>query len=955
MRSSASSLRRSALLCSAVLSLLGAGACSNLRESSSDDEATLASLSKRDVEVAPQRGIKGSREQAIDAYRSFLDIAPRAALRAEAVRRLGDLEMDSAERSAGNGQGKGDISDYRAAIKHYQEFLEAYPNDPNNGRVLYQLARAQEQGGALEGALQTLDRLVREFANSPYRDEAQFRRGELLFTVRDYAKAEQAYSAVLSSGARSYHERALYMQGWAVFKQGRLEEALYPFFGVLDAKLGSADADDAPLEALPNLTRADRELVEDTFRVMSLCLANLRGAESIAPYIDTRERRGYEFRVYQNLGELYLRQDRSKDAADTLAAFARHQPLHAQAPVLQARVIDIYQRAGFATLAMQAKKEYVQRYGASSELRQANPAGWERAQALVKTHLAELARHYHASAQKSKASADYEEAVRWYRAYIASFPHDPAAAQHNFLLAELLFDNGQLAQAAVEYERTAYAYPLHVKSADAAYSALLSYAGQEKGSDATRVAALQRTAVRSAQQFAARFPADARNPTVLSNAAEKLFALGDVEQASQLAELVLELRPAANPAQRRIAWTVIAHAAFEGGSFDKAEKSYTEVLALTPANDALRQQLVERLAACAYKQGEQARAAGRSLDAVAHFNRVATLAPMSAVRATAQFDAATVLIGLKDWDSALHHLEDFRQRYPKHPLQDEVGGKLAVAYLESGHFAKAAGEFERLAATHNDPHIVRGALWQAAELHDRSAGKAADRSPNKSAARAAAAKAYERYVRQFPEPLEPALEARAQIARLAKDDGDTAREFAAWKDIFLVERSAGKARTDRSRTLGGMAALVVAQSAFDAYRKVALIEPLQKQLKLKKAKMEEVMKAYGVATEYGVAEVTTAATFHTASLYSDFGKALMDSQRPRKLSKAELEQYNVMLEEQAFPFEEKASELHEVNARRSADGHYDQWVKSSFAALGELRPLRYRKAERSEVSIDAIR
>jgi hypothetical protein len=63
----------------------------------------------------------------------------------------------------------------------------------------------------------------------------------------------------------------------------------------------------------------------------------------------------------------------------------------------------------------------------------------------------------------------------------------------------------------------------------------------------------------------------------------------------------------------------------------------------------------------------------------------------------------------------------------------------------------------------------------------------------------------------------------------------------------------------------------------------------------------------------------------------------------------------VMLEEQAFPFEEKAIELHEVNARRAADGVYDEWVRASFTALRELRPVRYAKTERAEAVIDAIR
>ena len=165
-------------------------------------------------------------------------------------------------------------------------------------------------------------------------------------------------------------------------------------------------------------------------------------------------------------------------------------------------MIEIYQANGFATLALEAKKDYVSRYGIDSEFRKANPDGWERARPLVKTHLTELARHHHALAQKSKASADYQEAVHWYRAYIGSFPDDPDTAQNNFLLAELLFEDKQLFDAATEYEKVAYGYPAHAKSADAGYSALLSYAGLEKAAAANELPALQRTSVDSALRFA---------------------------------------------------------------------------------------------------------------------------------------------------------------------------------------------------------------------------------------------------------------------------------------------------------------------------------------------------------------------------------------------------------------------------------------------------------------------
>jgi tetratricopeptide (TPR) repeat protein len=423
---------------------------------------------------------------------------------------------------------------------------------------------------------------------------------------------------------------------------------------------------------------------------------------------------------------------------------------------------------------------------------------------------------------------------------------------------------------------------------------------------------------------------------VLADAADTLYALHDSDQAAIVAQRVLDLQPPAANAQLRVAWTVLAHTAFERATFDRSEQFYAEVLKLTPEKDPARKDLVERQAASIYKQGEQARAAGQSRDAVVHFARVGNVAPQSSIRATAQYDGAAALIALKDWDGAQRTLEDFRQRFPNHPLQDEVSAKLALAYVESGQWAGAAGEFERLAVTNKDPLAARDALWQAAEFY------------GKAGSRAAAAKTYERYLVQNPQPIEAAEEARYRLARMAREDGNTKRELALMKDILQTDQNAGSARTERTRYLGATAALALAEPVAEAYRKVALTEPLQKQLKLKKAKMEETLKAYGVAVDYGVADVTTAVTYRIATVYRDFGKALMNSERPKKLKKVELEQYNVLLEEQAFPFEEKAAEMHALNAHRAAAGIYDQWVKSSFEALRELQPVRYGKIEHSE-------
>jgi TolA-binding protein len=124
----------------------------------------------------------------------------------------------------------------------------------------------------------------------------------------------------------------------------------------------------------------------------------------------------------------------------------------------------------------------------------ANPEGWEKAQPLVKTHLTELARHYHASAQKTKASADYQEAVRWYRDYITSYPNEPDTARNHFLLGELLYEDSRFAEAAVEYEKVAYGTPEHDKSRRRRLRRTAElHAELEKRAAAAHKLALQRT------------------------------------------------------------------------------------------------------------------------------------------------------------------------------------------------------------------------------------------------------------------------------------------------------------------------------------------------------------------------------------------------------------------------------------------------------------------------------
>ncbi len=90
-------------------------------------------------------------------------------------------------------------------------------------------------------------------------------------------------------------------------------------------------------------------------------------------------------------------------------------------------------------------------------------------------------------------------------------------------------------------------------------------------------------------------------------------------------------------------------------------------------------------------------------------------------------------------------------------------------------------------------------------------------------------------------------------------------------------------------------------------------------------------------------------------VYRDFSRALLESERPKNLKADELEQYSLLLEEQADPFVQKAIEAHEANLKRISQNLWNASIAKSVKALGELAPAKYGKREIREDSYDTLR
>jgi hypothetical protein len=209
-------------------------------------------------------------------------------------------------------------------------------------------------------------------------------------------------------------------------------------------------------------------------------------------------------------------------------------------------------------------------------------------------------------------------------------------------------------------------------------------------------------------------------------------------------------------------------------------------------------------------------------------------------------------------------------------------------------------------------------------------------------------------VARYPNPLSESIEARYRLLEIAEVGGNNDEINARLRELVDVDARAGAQRSDRTKYLAAVASIRLAEPVRKRFEVMKLTQPLAESMKLKRALMEDVIDAYTGAAEYGVAEVTTESTYRLAQVYEVFGRDVMESERPTDLDADALEQYELLLEEQVFPIEEKAIDLYRANTDRAPDGIWDEWVEKSFNRLAGLMPARYAKTERSEDVVTAL-
>lgn len=859
------------------------------------------------------------------AYYDYLRSADAAdQQRAHAALRIAELELAGAT-PANEAEFEANV---RRAIHLLQTSLRDFPSAEDNDQRWYQLAKAHDQLGEAEQAIEALQQLVRLHPQTEHYVEAQFRMAEHAFVHGDYDRAEAGYSDILAAtDNRDFTEKALFKRGWAQFKQERFDEALEDYFAALNAHRSAGNG----------LAEGEDALLDEYLRAVALSFLYLGGAPALAEHFADKPNDPFAYRTYMSVSNLLLQQQRFSDAVATLDAYRTGYPYGEGVVAASLQALNIWKDANFRSRYEQAFADFYTQYRPGASF-------WQRAGSkeavpveALRENLLLLASRYHNRFLSDGQQESFTQAEQWYDRYLQSFTNYARQDQIYPQYAQLLERRGLTERAFTMYERAAFDGEILLDKTSAYACIYLSDRLYQNSAPQAKTLWLDKH-LQYAQAYAELYPKDAQAVATVLKAVQMAFSHGRLQQTVELANLL----PDAAPAERRLEVGLLkAQALFDLAEYQDAELVYRDLLAEQGSNSREGRDLADKLALSIYQQGHSLRDSDADL-ATGHFLRVYQTVPQSELAPTALYDATALLLAAAQWDQAIHYLKVFSQVFPEHALQVDVGKKLSAAYLQADRQLEAAQAFESLARVVDNQEEQMAALWQAAELYSNKGDTAS------------AIRTYESYTGRYKRPYPQYLEAMHRLSELYATDNSVQSDY--WLQQIVTADSTANAslKTERTDFLAASAAFTLARKRLNDYDQIALVHPLNQSLQRKKAAMQNAVKLFGLASSYGHREFVTESTYHIGSIYLAFAAALMNSERPRGLNDDELEQYNILLEDQAFPFEDQAIEFYEANLARIADGHFDEWLQRSLAQLSQLFPARYARTGKAETFVQQL-
>jgi len=873
---------------------------------------TLSDFSIEDEKIERNKNIAVSSEVARRSYQNYLksesDLSEK---RKKALQRLAEIELDMSISHAGLSKKGTDKKSIQIFIKRLKEF----PNDKDNDRIYYQLANAYAIQGDERKKINTLEILTENYPESKYYIESMFRLGESYLTKNLYIEAELALTSVIAEDkSNKYIKNALFKRAWSKYKQLNYQAAL--------------DDYNKLLKFFPegkSKNRADQEFLNNIYKVYGICISYL-GVDVVFPLLKASVTSAHvRYYIYENLSSLLRSQDRYLEAGDVYNLYLDNEKGEYYGKAISS-LSSVWLSYTNQAYAMKQLIDLDDRFVHEKDLEGLN-------QSVLKNlsiNMKKVSQFYHSLYQKSKASDKNKYlslALNSYDRLLTKYKMIKHPYQY-YLYAELQNEAGMNLKAMHAYEEIIRLYNNNKYASKAAVSLLVMANNglTKKFISDNEYIRLNKKYLRTIDGSNVYLPLLVFSTYLYNN-----------EQYDDVISLFNNIKYSNAINSSKLLY-IVASSNFELNNFDVSESQFRTIALMKHGFTDVKR----RLALSLFKQADIFKEKLLMNQAIDKYTQASDADLNSEISLKAQIEISVLYMRVGKWKNAQKHLHMIQNNFRSHKFINDVRRMLSIVYTNTNQYKLAAIEFEAISGFSDNLSIRRSSLLQSAELYEKSGDLWS------------AVKSYKTYINKYKLPIDINLEAKYKLTliydQLSKPDK---RNY--WlANIRSSTDKLGDKATDRMIYLASESSIRLAREEFDRYSQVKLTIPLQASLKKKKKVLKTAIKSLKHVNKYNMYEHVSESIYWIAETYYDFSKKLLNSERPKHLSVDELEQYNVLLEDQAIPFEDQAIRYFIQNIKASSDIKYSAWKDKSFVKLSTIYPSKYKRIEKTESQVNAF-
>ena len=858
-----------------------------------------------------------SRVRSIELYRYLLSTYPdnTSEYMAEASFRLAELFFETERERIRmiletEGETAEIVPDFNAAIQAYSRVIKKFPSHPLTEDALYGIAYCYTEQGDPDRAADGYARLIQAFPETRYSVEINMRLGEYYFIMEDITRAITHYRHVAGAGEPEYVEKALYKLGWCYYNLDRYEEAKESFFAVLALNESGKITIDS--------------LAKESMDIIARSFAESGGTPAFIRRIRTEPTDQYSSQILYKLADLYRERSFFPEAIGTFRTYIELFPAGNQMPEVLTHMRETYHIRG-DTLASLELSETFKRHIGPETVWYGNAASTRREQAesLILNNLETAANRRRARAQTAGGEIELNQALMDLTVYedIAG-NYSPCRIKHlkGIVLTELdrfpdavhvlndLAEENSCSELAERAILASTDFQIIIYDKAGTIDLLLLKNTFDILTDVS--------------------PDNPATPRVLLALGEITLNTGDLAGARSHLSLLIRRFSAAPESDR--ARLLIARTFFKDENYKQAAAWFRESWRKARDNETAAE--ARRLHIYSlFKFAEELSSKNNQAEAAERFEVIHRRFPDSDVAQVSLYNAGKLYrsIGLERKATSL--FETLAATYTDSEFASEAL-QMSVLILEALGDPIRAADDSMVLASRSHGEERKTALLKAAQLY--SAGKVPKR----------AASSRSIYIEEFPRP---AQELSRQLFLLGNDleaigDWDGARA--------AYTRNVSLQKKDRDNhtltTFAARSQLRIAERSFSHYQGYHIAPPINETTVRKREILQVVIKDFVAAGSYRIADVITAANFFIGRALELFGHDIMSSPKPEGLTPPELEEYELALQEMAFPFETKALEAYRVNIQRSVKLEIlDPWIEKTFERMAELAPWSYQRNE----------